>query len=125
MSASSAMMGLVLHRGLTVDYNLDVAIDTGHDRSHHDFPASTIRSSRPHRMARPFFRRLRMALTLCLFAGMILAVGAGCHEAEISTYTVPKPSQVYADNHEEGPDGMLAAVAPKLKIGLGKKYSLL
>ena len=39
------MMGLVLHRGLTVDYNLDVATDTGHDRSHHDFPASTIRAT--------------------------------------------------------------------------------
>ena len=61
-------------------------------------------------MDRPFFRHLRMALTLCLFAGLILATGAGCHEAEISTYTVPKPSQVYADNHEEGPDGMLAAM---------------
>ena len=110
MSALPAMMGLVLHRGLTVDYNLDVAIDTGLDRSHHDFPASTIRSSRPHRMARPFFPRLRMALTLCLLASLILAAGAGCHEAEISTYTVPKPAQVYADNHEEGPDGMLAAM---------------
>ena len=95
MSASSAMMGLGIHRGLTVDYNLDVAIDTGHDRSYHDFPASTIRSSRPHRMDRPFFRRLRMALTLCLFAGLILAAGAGCHEAEISTYTVPKLSLIH------------------------------
>jgi len=61
-------------------------------------------------MARPFFRRLRAALSLCFCAGVILAVEAGCHEAEISTYTVPKPSQVYADNHEEGPDAMLAAM---------------
>ena len=93
-----------------MDYNLDVAFDTGYDRSRHDSPASTIRSSRPHRMARPFFQRLRAALSLCFCTGVILAVEAGCHEAEISTYTVPKPSQVYADNHEEGPDAMLAAM---------------
>ena len=61
-------------------------------------------------MARPFFRRMRTTLSLCFCAGVILAVEAGCHEAEIGTYTVPKPSQVYAGNHEEGPDGMLAAM---------------
>jgi len=49
---------------------------------------------------------------LTVLVGAALTV-SGCREAEISSYQVPKPSQVYARNHEEGPDGMLAAMIPR------------
>ena len=60
-------------------------------------------------MARFVFRHDRVALALCL--GSLLVMG--CEDAEITTYTIPKPNAVYARNHVEGPDRMLAAMVPR------------
>ena len=72
-------------------------------------------------MARFVPQRTRVALSSSLCACVSAAVSAavlatvlcGCYDAEIGSYQVPKPEQVYADNHEEGPDGMLAAMIPR------------
>jgi len=61
-------------------------------------------------MARFVSQRTRVVSASSLCAGVMTAVLVGCHEAEIGSYAVPKPEQVYANNHEEGPDGMLAAM---------------
>lgn len=100
----------MLHRGLAVDYNQGVA---GNDRSHPHSPASTIRPPRLSRMARLVTHRKSLAFSQYLCAGILVTWVAGCREAEISSYNVPKPEKVYADNHEEGPDGMLAALIPR------------
>ncbi len=100
----------MLHRGLAVDYNQGVA---GNDRSHPHSPASTIRPPRLSRMARLVTHRKSLAFSQYLCAGILITWVAGCREPEISSYKVPKPEKVYADNHEEGPDGMLAALIPR------------
>jgi hypothetical protein len=64
-------------------------------------------------MARFVPQRTRVAISSSLCAVVMAAVLAGCHKAEIGSYQVPKPEQVYAENHEEGPDGMLAAMIPR------------
>ena len=113
MPIAGSVTTLVLHRGSAVGYNQDVDNDTGSGRSHHDSPASTTGSPRPLRMARFVPQRTRVTLSSCLCSCVLAAVLSGCREAEISSYRVPKPDQVYADNHEEGPDGMLAAMIPR------------
>jgi len=54
--------------------------------------------------------RCALGITCLLVVANMLT---GCRQAEIDSYRVPKPDQVYADNHEEGPDGMLAAMIPR------------
>ncbi len=64
-------------------------------------------------MARPVFQPTIVTSLSFLCGSVLVALVTGCHEAEISSYKVPKPEQVYANNHEEGPDGMLAAMIPR------------
>lgn len=68
-----------------------------------------LRLQRTIRMARSVLLRGGVGLLLCL--GLLLV--AGCKDAEISTYSTPKPKAVYVRNHVEGPDRMLAALVPR------------
>ncbi len=57
-----------------------------------------------------WMHRCALGITCLLVVATTLT---GCRQAEIDSYSVPKPDQVYAGNHEEGPDGMLAAMIPR------------
>lgn len=62
-------------------------------------------------------------LASLLLASLLILLLAGCDNAEIRTYTIPKQSAVYAANHVEGPDRMLAALIPSQGRGWFFKLS--